>query len=368
MKKILFLLSLIVLSLSLFGCKETYEPQKSTDEESRVMFTLELDRKRYDVKYELYRALFLNNKAYVDGGESEVWQGENKEEYIEKINGIILKSASDIFSAIHTADKLGYNVYSKDADKKVTEYIRLSVEGNGADLLGYESYEKYLESLKMRNLNYSVSDLLIRYSLALEAINEYYLGREDALGDSSSDISFTEENVKEYYYSDECRRVLRAFIGEGVRTKDEVMALREQLASAESPTAVALLIIQNTATTATDLLDENDEVSGIVIGKNELDEIYYSNYINQIFETEVGETSEVVEINSVNDGTSDGYYIIYGLEKNDAHFEAHYETIAQSYIGNEIGRVLKNNAKTLSENAKFTERYNTIEHYRISME
>ena len=369
MKKILIFLSLSILLLSLFGCKGDYEPVESTKEESEVIFTLELDGERYDIKYELYRALFLNNKTSVDGGDETVWQGEGAQEYINKINGIIISSAADIYGAIHTAEKLGYDAYSKDADKKVKEYITISIEGNGADVIGYESYDKYLEALKDRNLNYSVSDLLIRYSLALEAINDYYLGKEDqALGNLPGEISITEADVRNYYYSDDCSRVLRAFVGEGVKTREQIVALHSQIKNAQSDISVALLIIQNTAATAADLLDENDEISGIVVGRHELDEIYYSDYISEAFRIKAGETSDVIEISAINDGISDGYYILYGIEKDDGHLEKYYEAIKSSYLGNEIGRVLKNTAAGLTESIKFTSKYDTITHSDISME
>ena len=76
MKKIIaFLLSLIILA-GLTACSGGgYEPVPSTDEEARVVMTLECDGKSYDVKYELYRALFLSHRDELDGGDRELWSG-----------------------------------------------------------------------------------------------------------------------------------------------------------------------------------------------------------------------------------------------------------------------------------------------------
>ena len=89
---VLIIATLALSILSLASCtKNKYAPVESTAEEKKVVMTLSIDSDKYEVKYELYRALFLALRDEVDGGDRSVWSGENKAEYIEKIDALIIK-------------------------------------------------------------------------------------------------------------------------------------------------------------------------------------------------------------------------------------------------------------------------------------
>ena len=81
--------------------------------------TLTVNEKTYEVKYELYRAFFLTYKSQVDGGDPDAWTGENKAEYIAKINGIIVDKVTEIYSAFALCDKIGFDLYSRDVENKI---------------------------------------------------------------------------------------------------------------------------------------------------------------------------------------------------------------------------------------------------------
>ena len=112
MKKIISLLIIISALLSLVSCGAKYPPVESTQQEATVLFTLTADGVSYDVKYELYRALFLAHKGEVDGGDESVWSGELRDEYVEKINEIIIPKIADIYATIRLAEKIGVNFNS----------------------------------------------------------------------------------------------------------------------------------------------------------------------------------------------------------------------------------------------------------------
>lgn len=367
MKKILFLILTVSISLFLFSCSETeYEPVESTEEESRVVMTLEIDGEEYEVKYELYRMLFLNNKSTVDGGDDAVWSSDSKDEYIEEINKIIIKCAADIYSALHLANEIGYDVYSEDADALVEEYIRLSVEGNDADITGHGSYEQYLASLSERNMNYAVADLIFRYSLALDAIDEYYIGTtDDVLGQLPGEFEVTESAVREYYFGEESARVLHLYFSEDARDVSQMYTYRDIMESKSSELDVALYII-NTGSPIVpeELIDTATRtVSGIMVGKYSFDEAYYSEYTETVFELDENRVSDVI---TVTDGET-GYYIIYKLEKSENHFTKRYDDIKNSYLSNEIGKVLYGIRADLSDSAEYTDTYSEINHSSISM-
>ena len=100
MKKLLILLLIASLCLGFVGCSGNYAPVPSTDEELKTVFTLKHNGETYEVKYELYRALFVALKPSVDLGDDSVWSGENKDEYIEKINEIFDTYAKQIVAQI----------------------------------------------------------------------------------------------------------------------------------------------------------------------------------------------------------------------------------------------------------------------------
>ena len=344
------LISLAIILITVFGmlvgCKASkYPARKSTKEESRVVMTLSLDGDRYEVKYELYRALFLANKSKIDGGDSSVWSSENKNDYI--------------------ANKLGLDIYSKDTDKEIDEYVILNVEGNGGDIIGYGGdYDAYLDDLAKRGINYAVQALLFRYSIALDRINEYYLGYEDeALGNIDGKYSFSEEDVRNFYFSDNSVRVLQAYVQADVVTdaKERMQSLRENI-SLLSPKDAALYIINHTAAVSSDLI-VNKEVSGIVFGSHTLGHAY-SDYSEAAFSLDGGEVSDIIEIS---DGAR-GYYVLYGLEKEEEHFSACYDDIKGAYLDDLIGKELSEISDSLAKSADKNLAYSDIIHAEISLD
>ena len=366
MKKIILSVLVLVMLFNIIGCQsDPYPAVKSTREERRVVMTLNFDGEIYKVKYELYRALFLSHKRDVDGGDDSVWQGENKEEYINKINDIIIDKASEIYSVFHLAKKLKIKPYSRDMDKLVKERIRISIEGSEAGVIGYGgNYDNYLAALKESNLNYSVQDLLIRYSILLEKINEYYHGVEDdALGKLPGEFTVDSKALSDYYYGDDSVRIMHAYMQEGVSndTYGKMEEIRQGMISSDDEISMALFIINNTFIPPQDLIVDK-KVSGIMVSKNAINDTY-SVYKDAAFSLEVGEVSPIIE---VDDGTL-GYYVLYRLNKDSDHFERCYEDIKTSYLDDLIGKELIKISEGLSCGVEYKKNYEKISHKDISM-
>lgn len=362
MKKLLTSVLVLALLCSLFGCSSKYEPVESTEEEARVVMTLTADGTRYDIRYELYRALFIANRDTVDGGDTTVWSGESKGEYISRINAIIIDRAAEIYSAIHLAESLGFKAYSATVEDAIEEAVIGAVEGDGIQP-GHGSYEAYLESLKAVGLNYSVATLMMRYSLAVEFINEYYIGELDVLGASSAEFEYAEEDVRAYYESDDCARVLQAYFAKGVRTREYVEDFREALIAKGDVYEMAAYILGNTTATATDVLID-DNISGILVGRSSA-ESGFEDFTSSIFALEEGELSDVIEVNGTD---ADGYYLIYRLEKSAEHFELCYDAIAASYLDNVVGKALGDVAKAMISSVNTTSNYEHIIHTEIGFD
>ncbi len=354
MKRIISLILLSLCCLMLFGCAEDkYPPVESTEEEARVVMTLSVEDKEYEVRYELYRAFFLNNKSMIDGGDDSVWTSDNKQKYIDEINAVITERLTEIFAVIHRASLIGFDPYSDKTDYLIEEYVKGAVEGDDTQK-GHGSYDAYLKSLKKNNLNYSVATFLVRYALAREAIENYY----------SEDYGYTKEDVKAYYNSSDCQRILQSYFQTGVMTYEQMTEYRNSLTGIKGDEAIAAYIIGSTSATESDLIS-GGKVTGIIVGRNELVGSEYDEYINEVFSLSPGQFSDII---TVTDSAADGYYIAYSLAKSDDHFGAAYLAIESSYIDHIIGKALRKTGKDLGESAKFTSDYNSIIHSSISMD
>lgn len=355
MKKTILALLLALSVLLISSCspdEEKYPPVESTEEEARVVLTLKVEDTEYEVKYELYRALFLNNKARVDGGNNAVWSADNAQDYIDKINELIIHDAAEIFAAIHIAGETGYDAYSKEADSKIKEYITGAVEGD-SNQIGHGSYEKYLENLKNNNLNYSAATLLYRYALAETAVESYY----------NEDYEYTREDVEAFYYSNDCVRILQAYFPTGTKSYSQANDYRASLAEIDDEYTIAVRIIGSTAATETDLII-NDRVSGVLLGKTTLSQFDFHDYISTVFALEDGKLSNVI---SVENSNADGYYIVYRVAKTPEYFNDFYFLAENAYIESIVGGVLGGAESELCENVTFTSDYSLISHKDISM-
>ncbi len=364
MKRILLPIVIILSVLLLVGCKDEYEPQKSTKEEARVIATVSVEGERYEIKYELYRALFLSNRSAVDGGDSSVWSGAQKDEYIDKINEIIFERAAEIYAIFSLGEELGIDAYSKEIDNQIKELVRVGVEGNGADIEGHGSYDKYLESLKKQGLNYSVHDLLYRYSIVLSKIEEYYKGTEDkALGKLPGDVEIKREDVKAYYESDSCVRIFHLYYKDGQNIYP-MSTYKSGLENTNDDLSAALYIIQNAPHIVYSDLLIDEGISGIMLGKHTLDSRAYSEYTDAAFSLPLGEVSDVI---TVSDG-GDTHYLIYKLSKDEAHFNRCFDAVLNSYIDNEIGKSVSTIKGSLISSLTLKDAYRDISHNNISMD
>lgn len=365
MKKIISLILISLVLISLVSCGNKYEPVPSTEEEARVMLEMSDSVSRYSIKYELYRTFFLNYKSEIDGGDESVWSGEDKDEYIRRINELIVDRITAIYATLSLASSLGINPYSAEFEDKIAETVRVGVEGNEADITGHGGdYQAYLNSLKEVNMNYAVSELLIRYDLTLQALNEYYHGVVDpVLGALNGEFETTEEAVRDYYDGDECVRVLNLYFPAGFRTKEELLTMKAAMESKNNSMEVGLYIIQNSTALGSDIIDAERNIVGLTIGKYALDSLYYSEYTDAVFAMDELTVSDII----TTDGENAGSYIVYKLEKTDDYFEDHYEVIKTSYIDNAMGKRIEQLRSELAESIDYTDAYEALSHKDISM-
>ena len=357
MKKIISLfLVIITLLLSLASCDGYYRPRESTKKEKETVIKLSFENETYEVKYELWRALYLTHKDEVEG------EGE---EYVAKINALILERAADIYSVLALCDRVGINLYSRSVEGEIEQYITESIEG-GANAIGYGSYENYLKALKDMNLNYSVAVLLLRYEIGMRELDNYYIGSFDTddiqNGIEFGNLTYTREDIKNYYYSDECVRVLRAHLQADAYYEPDTYAdeIRQEMeeAAIHGESAVAGVIINNSITSY------YEAERGYVMARHNLNKLYYSELTDAAFGLNTGEVSEPVHVNS---GDGEVIFILYCAEKSDAHFDKSYSEIAYVYLTDTVGKTVAEVQSALVLSAEYTDSFYAIDYGQVSM-
>ena len=340
MKKLIAIILILCSCLSLFACgDEKYPPAPSTDEEAEVMMTFSYEDEKYELKYELYRALFLNLSGEYDGGNRDFWKSDAASLAKADINERIISLAADIFATLHIAKAIGFNPYSKDVNEQISEYVENSVDGSDdGEFEGFGGdYDAYLASLKAKNMNYSVQTLLLRYSIAYDAVIKYYTGTVDSENPTtdmeSGSLEFTKGDVRAFYDGELSARVSLIVINSTYIPKETAAARRDAIASAPTRDEALAKAIQLTSGTPSDILD------GVVIGKHSLDAAYYSKVTSTALELEVDEVSELIEITSAD--TSE-YWILYKLDKTEEYFNENYDAIEDVYISERIGEIIEN--------------------------
>lgn len=374
MKRIIALLLVLASVLTLSACKK-YKPVESSEEEARTVMTLSLDGKTYEVKYELYRALFLNYKTEIDGGNPDVWTSEGKSEYVKRINSLIIDKITDIYAAFAICEKIGFDLYSKDVEKQIKEYVKISVEGGSygsKTMHGYDSYKDYLAALKSANLNYSVQTLLFRYAIAIDAIDAHYIGTatpdEVNYDITLGALQYTEDDVRAFYNSEDCARVLRASFQKIISYDpyETAINLKNKMvdAAATSSTLVDKEAAVLKAITKSGYFANAAEVeNGYVIGKYNLERLYYGDMTDAVFAIGEGEVTDPISITD----EEETYYVIYRTYKTDEHFEANYNSIRYVYLRNCVGEIIHNAAEALESSAVYSDFLNNINHSEIGM-
>lgn len=363
---------LVIASLLMTACGQSdpYPPIKSTDEEARVVMTLSLDGKTYDVKYELYRAFFLMYRPQVDGGDPSAWHDENAAQLRAQIDALVEKEICRIYAVLALCDRIRYDLYSKQIDDLINTYVAISVEGGfveGDVYEGYGTYEAYLDSLKRNYVNYSVQDLLFRYSAGIEALDYYFAG--DINAGHPGAIEYTAEQLRDFYNEDSTAHVIWHYISSDRATPEKTL---EQ--QAEEARAAMQAILDDGTNTFEKLTSyiishsiqaEADVVRGNIVTPYSLDPTQYADLSNAALALSVGELSAPVYVQS---DDFDGYFIVYRMEKTEDIYPSVKDKVLSAYLQDRIGRMLDEAERALAASRKDTDVLHTIDPATISME
>ena len=378
MKKIIALLLICATVLTLGACKKKYDPVESTEEEARTVMTLTMDGKEYEVKYELYRAFFLTYKSFVDGGNENVWAGESSYVYVERINTMILERIAEIYAAFAICEKIGFDLYSSDVEKEISELVKISVEGgdyDGEPIDGHDSYDGYLAYLKSNYFNYSTAELMHRYLIATNAINKYYIGTARA-DDVNYDISlgkieYTKDDVKNFFFGDDCAMILRASYLKGLSytPDDEIEKIRAELLAATETGDTAEA--KETAV-FNKMMGQNIYTGDLIVGKYDKynpKNTYYgempdADMTDAALGLDIGEVSEPINTVSV---SGEYYTLLYKTYKSEAYFEENYDAIRYVYLTNYVGKITAEVIEALKASVSYSDVLSSLNYSEIGM-
>ena len=172
LKRILALL-LVLCSLCLTSCGGKYREVRSSRKDRQVVAQIG----KYDVKYEIVRALFHTMKPDVDGGDESVWDSAEAPVYFERTMDKVEKYLLDIFGAFALAESIGIDPYGKEIDEMIDSYVTIDIDGgsfNGTTIQGYGSKKAYLEALAKFHYTDSANRFMYRYTATVAKIHEYY--------------------------------------------------------------------------------------------------------------------------------------------------------------------------------------------------
>lgn len=366
MKKILSVILILTVILSAVSCSDAkYEPIPSTEEESRVLMAFNFEGEEYELKYELYRALFLNHSRNYDGGDASFWSTDAANKAKEEINKKIVDLALDIFSVLHLSKKIGYDPYSNDAEEKINEYIVQSVDGSETVVGFGGDYDAYLKYLRDMNLNYSVQVLLYRYSIAYDKVIEYYRGSAsaDAPNPDMQDgaLEYKKSDVENFYNGNDSVRISIIVFSEYM-TLDKVKERRDAIVSKSGVEEALNYAVSFAADTSEDA--SSDILDGVVIGKNSMDSNYYSEVIDQAFSLEIGEFSPVI---SVSTAKSTEYWVICKREKTSGYLSDNFDDIKDAYVSDRIGEIIANAKDAIGKTASKTDAFINLDYSNIKM-
>ena len=359
MKKLIALILTLATLLLCVGCKkEKYPEIESTEEESRAMMTFRIGDETYTLRYELYRALFLNFSGHYDNGDKSFWDTEGSKEALAELNEKILRYTLDIFGVLHVAKCIGFDPYSDEAEDIIKEYIRISIEGDGDTIVGFGGdYDAYLKSIKDANMNYAAHKLLIRYSIAYDKVLEHYAGTVNASNPTENEagaLRFTRDDVLNFYNSEDSVRVSLITC----YSRERAEALRNDMLATPDITDALKKAISMTTATPSDVLD------GVLIGTHTLDEAYYSEVTKAAFDLELGSFSDIVTAATEN-GTE--YWILYKHEKKMDCFDNNYNAMADVFVSQKIGEIIEGAKASLRASLSESDAYRNLKHSSISM-
>ncbi len=320
------LFALLLSSLASCG----YKMRKSTEKEATPVFTLGEDTVNFEVLY-----TFFLNRMEVRGWTLDSLDGDDFALLMSEARAEI----AEIYALFAVCREVGIDPESKDVEKKITEYVKMNVEGGvvgDTRIEGYESYDAYLADIRSKyHMNDAVNRLMLRYAICEELLVNHY----------KTAYQYTEEDVEAFFESEDCLHIV--WVGrtesDGGLDRAGNLALmdriREKLESGDVNGAIGLSLRPDT---------------DFYMGRYSKDDAYYGELIDTAFGLSEGETSRVLDLGAV------GFFVVKRLAKSSSDLDARYEEILEVYITDMLYADVAAAGDALLQGIVYKDAYNSL--------
>ncbi len=346
------LLVLVGSLASLTSCDdEFYDPIKSSSRDRKVIAELGEE----EVKFELFRYIFMSRQDEYDGGDRSRWQGADADALWQAAKADVIDEICEIYAVFEVARKWGIDPYGENIDRAVNISIAADIDGgmmaDGTPIAGYGSVEAYKEALQKNHCTDAVRRLLFRYKACLESLDSYIVDNH-----AQGKATVTDEQLLAFAASDACTHVNRAFVSfesfldnrEAALQRIETLHRDLIAANGNYDIMVEKVFSKNLAAV------EGNPADGVWYGRLSTDAKDYPDYHNAIFSVSAGEISDVIE-------EWDGFYIVYGMGKTvDLGYPPTRDALTALYFEEQYWGQIRETAEHLETNIQYTKHFGDV--------
>lgn len=311
MKKRIFALTALVLSLILALCSCGARAIPSTDEESRVVGMCG----EHEIRYEELRYLTMNYKAELKAmhGEGIFDSKELGEQYEDQLKALVAEALAENYALVELCESEDIRLSDKTSRKQVKEYVKESVDLCG----GMDAYRVYLAE------NY-MTDWVFRLNTAILGCQQRYYE------------VLAEKNDKQAYDA--------VMAGEGIIRCRSIFVKNDPGESISANRKAAQAVCDEIAQSGKTV----EDFIGKKVNQDTSNCDYYfmkgyflEEYEEAAFALDIGEVSGVVEV-------PDGFYVIQRVEPEEGYFSSHVEDLMVQYHISTMENLTQSIADTLS--------------------
>ncbi len=288
------------------GCADRYAPIESTEDELKVVATVE----GYDVFYDELRFLTVTSKKALTETYGVDWNDEaQSQEYSDELSSMVWDNLIYNYGVILMFDEIygDYGEIDKGISAELTEFIDLC--GSREEYISYLSENALTDRLLRFNLRVDLCELEL-LSYYSELTGEIDTGYDAVYGDYMLGDDADAELI----------RVLHICIeGDSEESRRLALDLRRRILAGEDAFALAAEYSSDF-----DAVGEDGEY----ISRGD----YSAEYEHAAFSLAVGEISPALLIGS-------DHYLICRLEKDFAYISKNYEYLYQKYVYLEFDKI-----------------------------
>lgn len=324
------LCAILLCCAPLLSCKKNtarYAPIASSKTDATVLLRADGD----EMRYELFRYLFLSRHTDYDGGDPARWDAEDGAALWETARAATVRQMCDIYATFRIASRYGIDPWGDDMDNRIGEYVTADIDGgwiNGVSVTGCGSVDAYVARLAENYLTDAVNRLLYRQVLTLGDLYDQIVNRY-----AEGTVPVTDAMLTMFLAGDTCIHYNQvylpdsAFGGDRSATRSRAKEIRRDMAAATDYDGLIRAGFRYSYADDNSLAPVSVLEGGLWIGKYSFDSTYSAALTSALFTLRPGEISEIVE-------TSDGCYILYGMEKTGdlPQDRDGYETIRALYL------------------------------------